>query len=355
MSTFTKCGLLALLVAAGAACTVKDTEAPPLAGPSELGLRVDLSLSPDTIYQDGFSQTVLNIEATRADNTPARGVTLKVDITEGGVVYDLGTVSTKSPVTGDDGRARVTYTSPPREVDGLGHLVTFLVTPVGDDYRAAVPRQVDLRLLQPGVILPPNGAPVPDFTFAPTTPKVQDVVNFDASGTIDEGVPCGMNCTYTWDFGDRTSSSGIYTTHQFRDVSTFQVRLTVTDRRGVSSTIAKTVTVDQGQAPTAVFTYSPKEPLPGQMIFFNASGSTAGPGRRIESYEWDFGSGRTGSGVSVSKGYDRVGVYSVTLVVTDDAGQQGVVSQDIAVGVTPTNLSPAGPRTPTIPLGGGSR
>jgi PKD repeat protein len=228
----------------------------------------------------------------------------------------------------------VTYTAPPREIDGQGHVVTFLVTPIGDDFRAAVARQVDLRLIPPGVILPPNGAPVPDFTFAPTSPRVQDVVNFDASLTRDEGVPCGQNCTYTWDFGDRTTGSGQFTTHQFRDVSTFQVRLTVTDRRGVSATIAKTVSVAAGTPPSASFTFSPTNPAIGQIIFFNAAASTAAPGRHIVSYDWDFGSGRTGSGVTVSKGYDTAGTYTVTLTVTDDAGQTASTSQEVEVGAT---------------------
>lgn len=332
MSTFTKCGLLALMVVTAAACTVKDTEAPPLSGPSELGLRLHLSLVPDSIFQDGFSQTALNIEATGADGRPVRGLAMRIDITEGGVLYDLGTLSAKNVVTGDDGRARAVYTAPPRELEGEGRIVTFLVTPIGDDYRAAAARQVDLRLIPPGVILPPNGAPVPDFTFAPLDVKVGDVVNFDASRTTDEGVACGQRCTYSWDFGDRTTSSGIFTTHQFRDVSTFQVRLTVTDQRGVSATIAKTVTVGASQAPTASFEFSPTNPAAGQMIFFNASSSSAAPGRYIVSYDWDFGSGRTASGVTVNKGYDTAGTYNVTLTVTDDVGQTKSVTRTVAVG-----------------------
>jgi PKD repeat protein len=351
MRTFTKCGLVALLAFMSAACTVKDTEAPPLTGPSELGLRLHLSLTPDSILQDGFSQTVLNIEASGADGRPARGVTVRVEIVADGVAFDFGTLSAKTVVTGDDGRARVTYTAPPREIDGDGHLVTFLVTPIGDDFRAAVPRQVDLQLVQPGVILPPNGAPVPDFTFTPTSPKVQDVVNFDASLTRDEGVPCGQNCTYTWDFGDRTTGSGQFTTHQFRDVSNFQVRLTVTDRRGVSATIAKAIDVGAGTPPTASFTYSPSNPAVSQIIFFNASASTAAPGRRLVSYDWDFGSGRTASGVTVSKGYDTAGTYKVTLTVTDDAGQTTTISQDVNVGAAgtgPTATLIASPSTGSV-------
>ncbi len=203
MRTLTIPGLLALLVFT-AGCTVKSTEAPPLSGPSELGLRLNLSLAPDEILQDGQSQTTLNIDATNGDQMPVRGLAMRIDMSADGLPYDLGTLSTKTVVTGDDGKARVFYTAPPKELDGVGHLVTFLVTPIGSDYRGQIARQVDLRLLHPDVIQPPNGQPVPDFTFAPTDPKVLDVVNFNASTSQDEGVACGMRCTYTWDFGDRT-------------------------------------------------------------------------------------------------------------------------------------------------------
>src|SRR5687768_4781699 len=74
MSTLTKrLGLAVMVAAVSASCTVKDTNAPALAGPSELAMRIALSLQPDSILQDGFSQTALNIEVTGADGRPVRG------------------------------------------------------------------------------------------------------------------------------------------------------------------------------------------------------------------------------------------------------------------------------------------
>ena len=40
------------------------------------------------------------------------------------------------------------------------------------------------------------------------------------------------------------------------------------------------------------------------------------------SYDWNFGSGRTGSGETVRKAYSAPGTYTVTLTVTDDAGNK---------------------------------
>ena len=47
---------LLLTVAAAAACSTKNTTAPPLSGPSELALSITMAATPDTITQDGASQ-----------------------------------------------------------------------------------------------------------------------------------------------------------------------------------------------------------------------------------------------------------------------------------------------------------
>jgi PKD repeat protein len=224
------------------------------------------------------------------------------------------------------------YTAPPRPVDGGdGQLLTIGVTPIGTDYSAAIPRSVDIRLIPPGVILPPNNAPQPRFTFSPGTPQTFTTIFFDASGTTDEGVPCGNRCSYTWSFGDGSSASGINVEHDYRAAGSYTVVLRVTDDRGQSVTATQTLTIAAGTPPTASFVYSPTAPRASQDIFFTAESSRAANGRRIISYDWNFGSGRTANGVTVAKRYDTPGSYVVTLTVTDDAFQQGTVSQTVVV------------------------
>ena len=350
MRMTTRFSLLALLVLS-AACTVQDTPIPQLAGPSELALRIAMQISPDSILQDGASQAVLNIEAASFDGRPARGLTLRVDTTLDGGIQDVGVLSAKTVVTGDDGRARVTFTAPPRPAEPVDefNVVTFRVTPVGTDFRGETARTADLRLVTPGFILPPNpGAPEPQFTFNPESPSVLTNVTFDASASKDDGQVCGAVCAYSWDFGDGETGSGIFTNHQFRNSGTFQVRLTVRDARGASTSMAKPVTVGGGTPPTANFTFSPSTPAPGQLVHFTAESSRAATGRRIVSYDWNFGSGRTGSGVSVSKGYETPGTYTVTLTVTDDAGNQGTAQQSVTVaGATPGALTASIQFSPT--------
>lgn len=350
MSTITRFSLAALLLTASA-CTVKETSAPPMTGPSELALRVATQIVPDSILQDGASQAVLQIEAGGPDGRPMRGLALRVAVQFQGIVQDFGTLSAKTVITGDDGRARVTYTAPPRpaEPSEQGNIVTLLVEPIGNDYAGETRRTVELRLVTPGILLPPNTAPSPAFTFSPNSPlPLQDIV-FDASTTTDEGAPCGSACVYRWEFGDGDSATGVFVKHQYKVGGTYQLRLTVIDARGAASTIAQAVTIGPAEAPTASFVYSPTTIAVGQTIFFNAEASRPAPLRRIVSYDWDFGSGRTGSGITTTKSYDTPGTFTVTLTVTDDAGEKATVSQTVTVG-TLTTLAASLVVTPTTSL-----
>lgn len=345
MRTSTRLFLIAATVMA-AACTVKDTSAPPLAGPSELSLRLGLQIVPDSILQDGASQAVLSIDASNGDGRPARGLGLRVEIVVDGIIQDFGTLSAKTVVTGEDGRARVTYTAPPRpasSVDGI-HTVDLRVVPIANDYGGAVGRHVTLRLVPPGTIVPPNDPPTAAFTFTPTTVAVLGDVVFDASTSTDGGVACGTACQYDWDFGDGASATGVFVSHRFQRLGLYMVKLTVTDGRGASASTTQAITVGQGQAPTATFTYSPANPATSQDIFFNAGASTAVSGRRLVSWEWDFGSGRQASGMTVTKRYDTAGTYVVTLTVTDDSGSRGITQQSVTVGGSGTG--PARVRRP---------
>lgn len=244
---------------------------------------------------------------------------------------DYGVLSSRQVVTDDSGKARVSYTAPaPGEPVDSNTVVTIRVTPVGSNYANTVSRDVQIRLTPPGVILPPNGAPVPEFTFSPAAPVALQDVFFDASATTDEGAPCPA-CTYSWLMGDGTSKSGMRVTHAYTGPGSFLVSLTVQDPGGRSASISKSVTVTAGIRPTALFTFSPTAPGVSQDIFFTAAGSTAAPGRRIVAYDWDFGSGRTATGVTTVKRYDTAGSYVVTLQVTDDTGLTGTTTQTVQV------------------------
>jgi chitodextrinase len=330
--------LVALAAVVLGSCTVKKTEAPELAGPSELGLSLRTTVTPDILDQDGLSQAVLEMVTRGPDGRPLASVPLRVEIRVDGFIVDFGRLSSRTPVTGSDGVARITYTAPPAPPEPVDDytLVTLVVNPVSGDYRGDIERYVELRLVPRGVILPPNGAPVPSFILTPLPVTTRTPVTFDASGTRDEGAQCGTRCAYAWDFGDGTSGTGMTVVHEFEKPGTFVVRLTVTDVRGQSVITSQSVTVTATPAPTAEFIFSPAAPKAGQDIFFNAQASKAAPGHTIVAYDWDFGSGRTGEGVTIAKRYDTPGTYNVTLKVHDDTFQPtgtAVVTKSVTVAV----------------------
>lgn len=321
-----------------AGCTVKKTEAPPLAGPSELGLSLRTSAVPDILDQDGLSQSVVEIVARGPDGRPVRAVPVRVEITLNGVPQDFGRLSSRNVVTGDDGIARLTYTAPPAPIEPVDTftVVTLNLTPIGADFANSSTRTVEIRLVPRGVIIPPNGAPVPAFIITPTPVTTYTPVTFDASSTKDEGNPCGAACAYSWDFGDGASATGMVVSHEFRTANTFTVRLSVTDVRGRTATASQAITVEATEKPKADFIYSPAAPKAGQDIFFNAAASTAAPGHKIVAYDWDFGSGRTGTGMTIAKRYDTPGAYAVTLTVVDDTfspGGTAVTTKNVTVSV----------------------
>ena len=67
---------------------------------------------------------------------------------------------------------------------------------------------------------------------------------------------------------------------------------------------------------------------------FDASSSTTNPpGYNIANYEWNFGDGTTGSGVTTSHTYAQAGTYTVTLNVSDADGHcSDVAKQTVIVG-----------------------
>jgi PKD repeat protein len=315
-----------------AGCALDKQGAPSLTGPSELALSVTTSADPDVLTQDGQSRSQIKMMVRGAngqpDSTPRQ---MRLDIVVGGQVVDFGTLSSKSVFTGSDGTAMVLYTAPPAPAKSSGGpdpVVAIVITPVGWNYGNTTERNVLIRLTAPGVILPPNGTPVPKFVASPTTPRVGDKVTFDASTSTDDGTIV----SYAWNFGDGDSATGVIASNRYELAGSYNVTLTVTDDRGLKATTAPTtITVGPTDAPTADFSVSPETAKVGQAVFVNGSLSKAAAGHRVDKYEWDFGDGGSGSGVTFSHVYTAVGTYSIVLKVTDDFGLEHAVVKTVTI------------------------
>ncbi|MCS6937291.1 MAG: PKD domain-containing protein [Candidatus Bipolaricaulota bacterium] len=92
---------------------------------------------------------------------------------------------------------------------------------------------------------PPNQPPLVTFTFDPQKPKVNERVSFDATGSSDAD---GQIVKYEWDFGDGEKAEGQTTTHIYKSAGRFTVKLTVTDDRGATNSLTRTIEI-QAVAP----------------------------------------------------------------------------------------------------------
>jgi PKD repeat protein len=320
------------------ACTVHQTTAPSAAtvgGTTDFSLSLDMTATPDSISQDGASQSSIVVTAHGTNGAPKSGVPVRLDMQVDGVTQDFGVLNARNVVTGSDGRASAIYTAPPTSpmAGGSGTMISIVASPSGTDAQATNTRSVSIRLVPPGVILPPAGSPTAAFTFSPLPPTVGVLLRFDASASV-AGAGATRIVSYDWTFDDGVSATGVAPTHTFNVAGTHTVTLSVTNDRGMGGSTPQPIVVAASAAPQASFSFSPATIHPGDNVFFNGSSSSVPAGRTIASYDWDFGDGAPhGSGATPGPHQyltTNTG-YNVTLTVTDDLGQRAFAQNKVPV------------------------
>ncbi len=198
-------------------------------------------------------------------------------------------------------------------VPGVAAVVS---SPTVDGYSWGSPRA--LFLFQDADGDGPSAAPVAGFTSTCTSLTC----TFDSStSTSTSGTITGRS----WDFGDGATSTEASPSHAFSVTGSFQVSLTVTSSKGLTSTTTRAVQVTRvNQVPVAGFTYSCNT----LVCSFDATGSTD-PDGTVASYEWSFGDGTTASGSIVGHTFDAAGTRDVTLRVTDNDGGAGTATKSV--------------------------
>ena len=178
------------------------------------------------------------------------------------------------------------------------------------------------------------------FVFSPTTPAVNQDIYFDAAASRPS------DGTFTWDFGDGATGTGLTPSHQYRQAGTYAVTLTNRSPLGQSATVSRTVTVSATSASvTASFVFSPTSPAVNQVIYFDAAASRPTDG----TFAWDFGDGATGTGMTPTHQYGVAGTYTVTLTVRNPLGQSASLSRTVTVAATSSSVSASFVFSPTSP------
>jgi len=197
-----------------------------------------------------------------------------------------------------------------------------------------------------------------DISDVPQQPPVSDpngpysgtvgvALTFDGTGSSD---PDGTIVTYEWDFGDGSTGTGVSPSYSYSAAGNYTVSLTVTDDSGLSDTAASTADIAAGPQPPVSDPNGPYSGTVGVALAFDGSGSSD-PDGTIVTYEWDFGDGSTGTGVSPTHSYGSVGSFTVTLTVTDDSGLSDTATSTADISDVPQQApvaDPDGPYTGTV-------
>jgi hypothetical protein len=257
----------------------------------------DVSIAGPSVVDEGSSIVLTG----SASDVPSDTLSYAWDVDSDG--FDDGTGSTLV-YTGTDGLAAVTVRLRASDEDGSSTVVSHSVT-----VNNVAPWDVSIA-----------GADTVDEGSGTTlTGSASDVA--------------GDTLSYAWDvdgdgFDDGMGPTLVYTWADGPDAATVWLR--ASDEDGGSTTTSHPITV-ANVAPAPTIT-APASTVGGQEVTFTANAND--PGLDTFEYSWDWGDGTSGlitTNLAVTHTFQFVGVYTVTLSVTDSDGATGQGEQPINV------------------------
>jgi len=180
--------------------------------------------------------------------------------------------------------------------------------------------------------------PIPTVYFSAGDSSVCPGASVTFTSTSISGSPGAV--TYSWNFGDGTSSSATMPSHTFPDTGYYNITLSVKNSVGCVSAITKTAYVHINPLPIPSFSASPTSfcSAPGIVNFTDTTIGTP-----PYSYTWAFGDGTTSTGSDPVHTYTATGTYSVKLIVTDGPGCIDSISRTAYITVDSLKASFTGP------------
>ena len=145
--------------------------------------------------------------------------------------------------------------------------------------------------------------------------------------------------SWTWNFGDDTTSNVRDPLHKFTSAGSYSIILTVRNSVGSNTTsISKYINVSALTAPDASFTASPTSGMAPLTVRF-----TDATINYPTAWQWTFGDGTSSSEQNPSHTYLRSGTYTVVLTATNSQGSGTKTLQDV---IMVTGLTTATTATP---------
>ncbi len=154
--------------------------------------------------------------------------------------------------------------------------------------------------------------------------------------TFNSIVVPGATASWSWDFGDGSTSALPNPVHIYTLGGTFTVILSITDMSGCQNTVNHQITIIPGPA---VY-FSMGLPLcTGHSVTFS-DGTVPGPGSTVTSWYWDFGDGHDTTLVVPWAGqivhtYSAAGTFNVILSVVTSLDCQGEYQHSVTIGTAP--------------------
>ncbi len=172
--------------------------------------------------------------------------------------------------------------------------------------------------------------PTPTSLFSSGAACEGNAVSFNDNSTV----PAGSISFWEWDFGDGSPVSNIQNpSHIFPSTGTYNVSLTTQSGPNCpSNTITQSVTI----SPLPIPDFSvPAQSCQGYALSVDDN-STAPSGTINTSWHWTFSDDNSSDTLqSVNHLFDSVGVFNITLTVTNDAGCKDSLTQAIDIVPTP--------------------
>ncbi len=169
-------------------------------------------------------------------------------------------------------------------------------------------------------------------------------ITIDSNGLASYKSTSGAGLTYSWSFGDGTSSSTNDGTHQYKP-GTYKPCVTITYTSGTtkcSKTLCKEITYKVQQDPCRDFnpTFSYKIGDNG-LVYFSGSNTSS-----TYTYTWSYGDGSSGTGLQNTHTF-KPGTYKVCVTIYDSkTGCKKTVCQEITI--SGTNTDPCKDFNPTF-------
>jgi PKD repeat protein len=205
------------------------------------------------------------------------------------------------------------------------------------------------------------GDPLDDFWVQGTTPLSASATGSPSTGNAPltenfTGSATGGTApyTYSWNFGDGSTSTAQNPTHTYSTAGTYTATLTVTDSSSPANTATSQVTTTVSAVGNPLAASASATPTSGQIPLSVAFTGTATGGTPAYSYSWNFGDGTTSTAQNPTHTYSTAGTYTATLTVTDSSSPAKTASSTVTITADPVNATvPGAPTGLTATAGSG--